>query len=246
MDPATVDFVSIDFNKILDLHDDMLSNSDFFKIKQKGYIYINSQYYRTFARHIDKVLVYQDTTDVVFPKDKCVHYIINQISEVLSIIQLASVTVFKNVTFVFVPYLKQLKITAELFQNDACCQALVIKLINECNQLIEDCHKQYNDTVCKLQNRIDLTNILLDKAKYCNLCNEHSNLPKFLKTGKTCCSYSICNMCYSTLLERSIIDKKPAMCPACRKIYKIGDTDDCEIENVPLGGLIFTDNLYRT
>ncbi|AAZ38318.1 exon-0 [Agrotis segetum nucleopolyhedrovirus A] len=189
------------------------------KIKEAAFKIVQDMYQQSYNCALDGLLYFRDTdeTEVALPGDKCTHYLIADIKNVIGVIEhLKSQPKFQYNMFIFLPYIRQLRIINDLFANDYCCTAIVKFNANALAALCEEGDK-YLHVIKLMKERMHLINVFTNPKIYqCNICQETSSEPHFLKPNE-CCGYSMCNLCYANLWK--FCNMYP-VCPVCKTSFK--------------------------
>nr|UPO71136.1 orf10 putative exon0 [Trichoplusia ni single nucleopolyhedrovirus] len=190
-----------------------------FLVKQAAFNVVDEIFQQTYNEKIDKILAFADDTDndVTMPTDRCLHYLIAEIGRIVNVLQhVYRMPKFEYSTYVFMPYLKQIRKIIILFVNDFCCKKLVENYLITLDLMITNSLKLL-ETIEMINKRIDVMNVFLDRRVYrCNICEDTSLDSRFLKPDE-CCGYSICNMCYANLWKFCTLYP---VCPVCKTSFK--------------------------
>ncbi|QED40537.1 EXON0 [Chrysodeixis includens nucleopolyhedrovirus] len=194
-----------------------LNSAASFNIKKAAFDVLNTVFKQKYNRSIDTLLVLSEEKLVSLPTDRCLHFLIAEISKIIDTIhQLNTLPQFQDNIYIFLPYIKQLQTTIVLFKHDLCCKKIVENNSKQLTELICESEK-YIDIIRSINKRIEVMNVYLDKIIYtCNICQESSNEKQFLKPNE-CCGYQMCNLCYSKLWKFAPLY---AVCPVCKTSFK--------------------------
>ncbi|QEI03572.1 IE-0 [Spodoptera cosmioides nucleopolyhedrovirus] len=188
-------------------------------VRMAAFKIVQETYQLSYNCNLDDLLVFRENEDDVLsiPKDKCVHYLINDIKNVIDVLEhLKSQPKYQYNMYIFIPYVKQILIINDMFKNDFCCTAIVKANGATLNELCERGEKYMH--VIKLMNeRMQLINVFTNPKVYqCNLCHETSAEEHFLKPNE-CCGYNLCYMCYVQLWKHCSLYP---VCPICKTSFK--------------------------
>ncbi|BAC67276.1 IE-0 [Adoxophyes honmai nucleopolyhedrovirus] len=180
---------------------------------------INDAFLRAHNEDIPNQLIYRENDeDMKFCKDGCLHFLIRKINDISNIVvEIVNSPKYKNSQYIFIPYVKQLKLAIYYFVNDYCCNKLVNEIIERLDLILNESNK-YLDYIRLLHERVQVMNVFRDEIVLytCNICHETSLEKSFLKPNE-CCGYSICYSCYANLWK--FCDLYP-VCPVCKHGFK--------------------------
>nr|AIW01553.1 immediate early 0 protein [Spodoptera frugiperda multiple nucleopolyhedrovirus] len=189
-----------------------------YNVKMAVFKIIKETYQQSYNCNLDKLLFFcENEDDISLPRDTCVHYLINEIKNVVDVIQnLNTQPKFQYNMYIFIPYIKQIRVINNMFVNDFCCSAIVKSNSVTLNDLYDRSEKYLH--IIKLMNeRMQLINVFTDPKIYqCNICQESSAEEHFLKPNE-CCGYNVCYICYAQLWKHSSLYP---VCPACKTSFK--------------------------
>jgi hypothetical protein len=187
-------------------------------VKLAAYNVIRENYRSSYERDLDSFLALRDADDeVALPRDKCMHYLIADIKNVIDVLHhINSQPKYQYNMFVFLPYVKQLRLINALFAHDFCCGGTVKSNAIALTTLIAHADK-YLQVIRAMNERMHVINVFTEPKLYqCNICQETSGEKHFLKPNE-CCGYNICNMCYANLWK--FCNMYP-VCPVCKTSFK--------------------------
>lgn len=189
-----------------------------YNVKMSAFKIVQDMHKQSYNCALDPLLALRECDDeVTLPRDKCVHYLIADIRNVINVLQhLNSQPRFQYNMFVFLPYMRQIRQINDLFSSDFCCSKTVQSNTAALNALCGESEKYLH--VIKLMNeRMHVINVFTDPRVYrCNICQETSAEEHFLKPNE-CCGYSMCNLCYANLWK--FCNMYP-VCPVCKTSFK--------------------------
>lgn len=189
-----------------------------FSVKLAAFKIIQDMYQQSYDSALDPLLVYKESlTEVLLPRDSCVHYLINDIKNVIDVIgHINSQPKFQYNMYIFLPYVRQLRQINTLFLNDYCCGKIVKSNDTALDSLIAHGDK-YLHVIASMNERMHLINVFTEPKLYqCNICQDTSAEEHFLKPNE-CCGYNICNMCYANLWKFCNLYPQ---CPVCKTSFK--------------------------
>jgi Baculovirus immediate-early protein (IE-0) len=195
-----------------------LSAKAHFAVKTAAFKIVQDMYIQSYDSKLDALLAYKESDDeVVLPRDKCVHYLINDIKNVIDVLHhINSQPKYQYNMYIFMPYVKQLRLVNAFFVHDHCCAQTVKANTVALNTIIAHADK-YMHIIKTMNERMHLINVFTEPKLYqCNICQETSAEKHFLKPNE-CCGYNICNMCYANLWK--FCNMYP-VCPVCKTSFK--------------------------
>ena len=187
-------------------------------VRMAAFRIVRDTYQQSYNCNLDELLFFRENDeDVSLPKDKCVHYLINDIKHLIDVLEhLNNQPKFQYNMYVFIPYAKQLRAINDTFKNDFCCSAVVKANAIALDELCER-GKKYLHVIKLMNERMQLINVFTNPKVYqCNICNETSAEEHFLKPNE-CCGYNICYVCYVELWKHCSLYP---VCPVCKTSFK--------------------------
>lgn len=187
-------------------------------VKMAAFKIVQDMYQQSYNCALDPLLDFRENSDdVTLPRDKCVHYLIIDIKNVLDVLDyLKNQPKFKYSMYVFLPYIKQISVINNLFANDHCCSSIV-KANESALNVLRDLGEKYVHVIRLMNERMHLINVFTEPKIYqCNICQDASVDEQFLKPNE-CCGYNMCNKCYANLWK--YCNMYP-VCPVCRTSFK--------------------------
>lgn len=162
----------------------------------------------------------RDEDNTLCGEDNCYHHLIRDISRLAKVIvDLYNTRIYKLNYYIFIPYLKQLKQTLNLFVHDACCKKLVRSTMTSLNDSLRNAN-EHLAAIKRLTRSVQTMNVFLELPLYeCGICSDVSSDDRFLKPDE-CCGYKICNLCYANLWKFSNSPHNP-VCPVCKTSYRV-------------------------
>ncbi|AUV65414.1 EXON0 [Alphabaculovirus myunipunctae] len=198
-----------------------LSPKAHFNIKLAAFQIVKDTYRQSYDAELDDLLALREHVDdndgIVLPRDQCVHRLIGDIKNVIDTLHhINSQPKYQYNMFIFLPYVKQLRMINSRFESDYCCAKIVKANALALSTLVAHADK-YLSAIRAMNERMHLINVFVEPKLYqCNICQESSVEEHFLKPDE-CCGYSICCMCYANLWKFS---NMYPVCPVCKTSFK--------------------------
>ncbi|AIZ48706.1 ie-0 [Agrotis segetum nucleopolyhedrovirus B] len=189
-----------------------------YNVKLAAFKIVQDMYQHSYNCALDPLLALRESDDdVALPRDKCLHYLIADIKNVIDVLEhINSQPKYQYNIYVFLPYVKQIRLINNMFLEDFCCSSIVKTNATAIKNLCDQGEK-YLQVIKLMNERMHLINVFTEPKVYqCNICQETSAEEHFLKPNE-CCGYSMCNMCYANLWK--FCNMYP-VCPVCKTSFK--------------------------
>ncbi|AIE47861.1 ie0 [Peridroma alphabaculovirus] len=189
-----------------------------FAVKRAAFKIVEDMYVQSYNNGIDALLALRPAdADVALPRDRCVHYLIDEIKNVIEVVRhLSEQSRYQHSMFIFLPYVRQLRQLNQHFVHDHCCGVVVRSNAAALDAFVAAGEK-YLHVIRTMNERMHVINVFTEPRIYqCNICQDASLQENFLKPNE-CCGYNICNMCYANLWK--FCNMYP-VCPVCKTSFK--------------------------